>query len=200
MATHVAVQRDLAHASDYKSPATIESAEIPQPESPIVETGNQTLSLQADTTNHDVIVSSPYTEVHHRLALSSVDTQSALLARALTTMEAAVPDYATTSYTSAFDWAAIVTTLQDLSKAAGHKWTRQSFYCVAFYSKLQEDIDRDLLHQLDKESHAEAAEKGGLLKYWFGSPSAERRNLATCKFSLFLCPSPIRPHLFCSEA
>jgi hypothetical protein len=34
---------------------------------------------------------------------------------------------------------------------------------------------------LDYESHREACESGGLLKYWFGGPSEERRNLATCK-------------------
>jgi hypothetical protein len=38
------------------------------------------------------------------------------------------------------------------------------------------------LYKLDYESHAEACESGGLLKYWFGKADGERRNLATCKF------------------
>lgn len=183
MATNVAAQLELDQASitEYKSAATIISTEIAEPDSPVLEKSDPADSLQSVSANNDVIISSPYTEVHHRLALSSVDTQSALFARALTTMKAAVADYATASYETAFDWDAIISTLRDLCQAEGRAWTRQSFYVVAFYSKLQEEIDRTLLHQLDKESHAEAAEKGGLLKYWFGSPNSERRNLATCK-------------------
>jgi len=32
----------------------------------------------------------------------------------------------------------------------------------------------------DKAAHAEAIKSGGLLKYWFGIPDENRRNLATC--------------------
>jgi hypothetical protein len=61
-----------------------------------------------------------------------------------------------------------------------------SFYVVVFRSQLKPDIDQDRLYLLDYESHREACESGGLLKYWFGKADGERRNLATCEYPLFL--------------
>jgi hypothetical protein len=133
------------------------------------------------TTNEQLLISSPYTELHHQLDLSTLDVQSALFARALTTLHPVTVQYATSPYTDSLSWSEVVQELQHLCAKEGHVWTRQSFYVVAFYSKLQAGTDRSLLHQLDKESHGEAAISGGLLKYWFGSPNNERRNLATCK-------------------
>jgi hypothetical protein len=127
------------------------------------------------------LISSPYTEIHHQLDLSTLDAHSALLARALTDLHAATTLYATTTYANALSWGAVIEHLRKLCADESHTWTRQSFYVVAFYSKLKDGIDKLLLHQLDKESHAEAVKSGGLLKYWFGSPNEERRNLATCE-------------------
>lgn len=38
----------------------------------------------------------------------------------------------------------------------------------------------ELFDLVNRHSHAEATQSGGLLKYWFGVPDTEGRNLATC--------------------
>ena len=38
----------------------------------------------------------------------------------------------------------------------------------------------ELADLVNRRSHAEATQSGGLLKYWFGVPDTEGRNLATC--------------------
>jgi len=128
-----------------------------------------------------MLISSPYLEPTHHLDLTTLDSQSRLFARALSLMEPTTPDYAVTDYTTAFNWPAIMGALQQLTAEARQPWKRQSFYTVIFRSLLSPTVDRDLLHRLDKESHREATLSGGLLKYWFGVPNADRRNLATCK-------------------
>ncbi|CAN9330742.1 unnamed protein product [Alternaria alternata] len=65
-------------------------------------------------------------------------------------------------------------------RAERYEWKETSFYVVVFRSQLKEDIDQEWLYRLDEESHREACESGGLLKYWFGKGDEERRNLATC--------------------
>ena len=72
--------------------------------------------------------------------------------------------------------------IRRFSTELNHTWTSQTFYVVIFRSQLKPDIDNDLLYKLDYESHREACESGGLLKYWFGKTDGERRNLATCEF------------------
>lgn len=52
---------------------------------------------------------------------------------------------------------------------------------VVFRSQVPPTTSRHALRDLDQESHAEAMKSGGLLKYWFGMPDADGRNLATCK-------------------
>lgn len=179
-----------------KDAITIHSSEVPQ--TPPEELDNIEVRHDTTTAEQDLFISSPYTEHHHRLDLSTLDTQPALLARALETLNPASLHYATSPYNSALAWEVAIGKLQELCAQQGHTWTKQTFYAVAFYSKLKEGIDRDLLHQLDKESHAEAAVSGGLLKYWFGVPNEERRNLATCEsICLSLNTSPRRlPYLF----
>lgn len=127
------------------------------------------------------LVVAPYLEAEHLLDLRSIDTPNRLLALALTQLTAATTDYALVKYEDAFDWTRLMSTLKSLATSEGYTWTRQEFYVVEFRSKLYQDIDRDLLFKLDKESHAEATQAGGLLKYWYGVPNHERRNLATCK-------------------
>lgn len=124
---------------------------------------------------------SPYLELEHQLDLESVDTPNRLLALALTQLRPATTDYATVTYAQALDWPQVMSTLKSLAASEGYRWTRHSFYVVEFRSKLKQNIDVDLLFRLDKESHIEATQSGGLLKYWYGVPNPERRNLATCE-------------------
>ncbi|OAP64016.1 hypothetical protein AYL99_03243 [Fonsecaea erecta] len=123
---------------------------------------------------------SPYLEPEHLLDLNTVDTPNRLLALASTQLEPASGDYATVPYEEAFDWSNFMATLKALAAKEGYRWTRQEFYVVEFRSKLKKNIDVDLLFKLDKQSHVEATQSGGLLKYWYGVPDADRRNLATC--------------------
>jgi hypothetical protein len=124
---------------------------------------------------------SPYLEHEHLLDLNRVDTPNRLLALASTELEPATPQYATVKYEDALDWESLMFTLKSLAAKEGYRWTRQEFYVVEFRSKLKKDIDVELLFKLDKESHIEATASGGLLKYWYGVPDENRRNLATCE-------------------
>lgn len=132
--------------------------------------------------SNNLLISSPYLTLSHALDLRTLDPQCQLFARALALMTAVRSDYATAEYTASFNWAPIMAHLRVLAQREGVQWEQQRFYTVIFRSKLNENIDRDLLRKLDEESHREAAESGGLLKYWFGIPNDERRNLATCKY------------------
>ncbi len=167
-----------------KDASIVESNEVRESESPKNEHHNGVSELHpaAGAPNAKLLISSPYLELHHQLDLSTLDAQSALFARSLAVLDSATTVYATSEYTDALTWSAVVAHLRKLCAEQNHTWTQQAFYVVAFYSKLKEGADRNLLQQLDKESHAEAAKSGGLLKYWFGSPNEQRRNLATCKF------------------
>ena len=128
-----------------------------------------------------LIPSSPYTDLEHQLDLSTVDEQSRLLAVALLNLKQRTPEYALVKYEESFDLDGLVEELARLVRESDWKWKQQDFYVVEFRSQLKEDIDNALLFKLDKESHKEANISGGLLKYWYGEPDAERRNLATCK-------------------
>ncbi|KAK5058937.1 hypothetical protein LTR84_011201 [Exophiala bonariae] len=126
------------------------------------------------------LIVSPYLEREHQLDLRTVDTPFRLLALALTRLEKATNDYATVKYEDAFKWSDLINHLKDLADREGYEWKRQIFYVVEFRSKLKSEIDNELLFKLDKKSHEEATACGGLLKYWYGEPDQERRNLATC--------------------
>lgn len=133
------------------------------------------------------LVNSPYLEAEHQLDMMSLDIQDQLLARALTVLAPVTSSFATTTYQASLNWSHVFEKLRDLTTEQNHYFTKQDFYVVEFRSKLKADINRPLLFKLDKESHREATASGGLLKYWFGEPDAERRNLATCKY---LTPGP----------
>jgi hypothetical protein len=130
---------------------------------------------------HNWLITSPYAEARHQLNLSSLETQDQLMSLILTLLIAVRNDYATCRYEDAFDWRMLMNSLKTLADSEGVRWKRREYYVVEFRSKLKEDIDVDLLYRLDKESHGEAAQSGGLLKYWYGKPDVERRNLATCE-------------------
>ncbi len=127
------------------------------------------------------LAASPYLEQKHLLDLNTLDVQSQLFALALTKLHSATDDYANVKYEDSLDLEALMAELRLLVERHGIVWKQQDFYVVEFRSKLKSDIDNALLFKLDKESHREAAESGGLLKYWYGVPNSERRNLATCK-------------------
>jgi hypothetical protein len=127
-----------------------------------------------------LLISSPYNNPSHYLNLTTLPAPSLLVAKALTALAPISPDYATAPYTQALNFDRVLSLLQDLS--AGYEFPESQFYVVVFRSKLKEGIDQEWLYKLDYESHAEACESGGLLKYWFGKADGERRNLATCKF------------------
>lgn len=122
-----------------------------------------------------------YKEPAHCLDLSSIDVPCKLLALVLTNLKPSTISYATTLYQDAFNWPEIFQSLKSLSHSYNHKWSKVDFYVIDFRSQLKKQCDRELLFQLDKESHKEAMQSGWLLKYWFGSPDEQLRNRATCK-------------------
>jgi hypothetical protein len=131
-----------------------------------------------------LLISSPYNALGHYLDLVDLETPSCLLAKALTALKPVRPDYATSSYTEIFDFGTILSLIRKLAVAEFFQWRVTSFYVVVFRSKLKLGIDNDMLTKLDYESHREACESGGLLKYWFGKPDSERQNLATCECTM----------------
>ncbi|KAF2489834.1 hypothetical protein BU16DRAFT_553167 [Lophium mytilinum] len=131
-------------------------------------------------TNSSLLIASPYNFADQLLDLRSLDTPNRLFALALTGLTPTRPDYATAPYVDSLNWQAVLIQLRDLARAENFEWKEQSFYVVIFRSKLKEVVNRDLLHLLDQTSHVEATASGGLLKYWFGDPNSESRNLATC--------------------
>jgi hypothetical protein len=135
------------------------------------------------TTLSTNLISSPYNVPGHYLELSSLSPPSLFFALALTALQPTCSDYATAPYASALNFPRVVNLLRSILPP-GYTWPTTSFYVVVFRSVLKPHIDIDLLYTLDFESHREACESGGLLKYWFGKADDERRNLATCEFAL----------------
>ncbi|KAL2204950.1 hypothetical protein CC79DRAFT_1252485, partial [Sarocladium strictum] len=127
-----------------------------------------------------LLVQSPYDDEGHLLDLDTLDHENELLARALTKLHAIREDYATASYNDSFNWSEVLKELKDLVEESGKGFRETSFYVVAFRSQIKPSTDYSHLGELDKAAHAEAVESGGFLKYWFGSPDSELRNLATC--------------------
>ncbi|KAK4040262.1 eukaryotic translation initiation factor 3 subunit-like protein [Parachaetomium inaequale] len=126
------------------------------------------------------LVVSPYHEQDHLLDLESLDVENQLLALSLTKLKCLRQDYATAPYTETFNWGEIIETLQTLAGGINHTWKKTSFFVVAFRSRIPPTTVYAELGTLDKAAHAEATASGGFLKYWFGTPDAEGRNLATC--------------------
>ena len=142
-----------------------------------------------------LLVSSPYNFVGHYLDLSTLSTTSLLFAKALTALKPTRPDYATAPYTESLNFPHVLEVLQDLCSSQDFFWRETSFYVVVFRSKLKPGVDTDWLYKLDSESHREACESGGLLKYWFGKTDSANQNLATCKCFLPLCTTHGRTRL-----
>ncbi|KAF4503836.1 hypothetical protein G6O67_008776 [Ophiocordyceps sinensis] len=133
-----------------------------------------------DRPEKDFIIQSPYTEVDHQLDLRTLDHENTILAQALAHLRAVRDDYATAPYTESFNWSEVMGQVRRLAEASGKGFKETSFYIVAFRSQIKPSTEYSQLGGLDKAAHAEAVASGGFLKYWFGSPDSELRNLATC--------------------
>lgn len=136
-----------------------------------------------NTSRSSLLISSPYNNPGHYLDLNTLETPNLIFAKALTALKPLRSDYATAPYLSSLDFSTVISLVRSLSQELNYTWKSHTFYVVIFRSRLKADIDNDLLYKLDYESHREACESGGLLKYWFGKTDENRRNLATCKFT-----------------
>ncbi|KAH6890549.1 hypothetical protein B0T10DRAFT_322592 [Thelonectria olida] len=130
--------------------------------------------------NGRYLIQSPYTEQPHLADLETLDNENALLARALTKFRVLREDYATSPYVDSFNWPEVISELKRLTDETGRGFRETSFYIVAFRSQIKTNTVYADLGRLDKAAHAEAVASGGFLKYWFGEPDSELRNLATC--------------------
>ncbi|OAA65570.1 hypothetical protein SPI_02357 [Niveomyces insectorum RCEF 264] len=137
------------------------------------------------------IPTSPYPD--HLLDLATLDPQTRLLARALAVFDKTRDDYATAPYQASFNFPAVIAELRRLAAqapeapevaptapTAQQRWTRADYFVVAFRSQVPPTTDYADLSSLDRASHREANDSGGLLRYWFADPDADGRNLATC--------------------
>lgn len=138
---------------------------------------------QADLGSHLIV--SPYTTLPHLLNLRRLEESPRLLAQALTILQSIREDYATAPYHQTFNWDAVIDRLKSFLELSKYQWKRQHFYIVVFRSQVPPTTDRTHLYGLDEKSHVEATKSGGLLKYWFGVPDKDGRNLATCKCPAF---------------
>lgn len=121
-----------------------------------------------------LIVSSPYP--NHLLDVTRLDKSAHEVAVVLQNLR---PNegYLDLPYEQAFNWSDVFSNLSNNFEAA-------NFYVVVFRSQLAvSSVGSPILielYSLDEQAHCEANKSGGLLKYWFGTPSGDRRNLATC--------------------
>ncbi|KAL8903356.1 MAG: hypothetical protein Q9171_007430 [Xanthocarpia ochracea] len=165
-----------------KAPATSSGLSTTPPH---LESSNVVQSFTSDgiaqtTAPENLLIVSPYTSRPHLLDLTLLNHAQVLLAKALTILTPVVETYATSPYISSFNWKAVFGLLAASAEADGYVWKEQSFYVVIFRSQVPPSTNRSELAALDEKSHAEAMAGDGLLKYWFGTPDAEGRNLATC--------------------
>ncbi|KAK4445631.1 hypothetical protein QBC34DRAFT_306500 [Podospora aff. communis PSN243] len=133
-----------------------------------------------ESANGRYLVVSPYTEQEHLLDLETLDAENQLLALALVSLKCIREDYATGPYLEIFNWRDVIETLRALARQRNHTWRETSFYVVAFRSQIPPTTVYADLGVLDKAAHIEATASGGFLKYWFGTPDVDGRNLATC--------------------
>ena len=143
-------------------------------------TANTARDPKSITQERRFLVASPYTAPEHLLDLETLNEEYQLMARALTKMRPTTDSYATTAYPDAFNWAGVLQELLRLANGEGYSYPETSFYIIVFRSRVAGSTDREHLGTLDEVAHREATNSGGLLKYWFGTPDASRRNLATC--------------------
>lgn len=149
------------------------------------ETSNHNRRSQQGRRLQGWLAVSPYTHKLHLLDLSTTGHAQGLLAQALTLLTPICEDYATAAYIKCFNWHEVMQALKALIVATDFHWDSRIFFIVIFRSQVKPETDRSHLADLDRKSHAEAMESGGLLKYWFGIPDSNHRNLATCVWDRF---------------
>lgn len=132
-------------------------------------------------TKENLLIVSPYSSRPHLLDLNTLTRSQSFFTKALTLLSPVTHAYATVPYIDSFNWDAVFNTLAAAVKENAFEWTNQFFYIVVFRSQVPPSTDRSQLAELDKRAHMEAMSSGGLLKYWFGVPDGDGRNLATCK-------------------
>ena len=142
---------------------------------------NHCKKLDGDGKSPEWLAVSPYSEKAHLLDLNAVEPAQALLARALTMMVPIRDDYATAPYTESFNWGEVMLSLKKFLACGNYHWKARTFFIIVFRSQVKPHTDRSRLGDLDERSHVEAMRSGGLLKYWYGIPDSNYRNLATCK-------------------
>ncbi|KAI9666591.1 MAG: hypothetical protein M1821_004527 [Bathelium mastoideum] len=187
---------EIVHDKEKMAPSAIASVEttspladrnvnMPNPKDTYINSSTSriesaTLKLESFQVDENHIQASPYPDPQNLLDLRGLSTSNRLFALALTFLEPVRSDYATAPYLDSFNWPVVFHMLRHFSRAANFEWQEQEFYVVIFRSILKPGIDRKRLGELDQNSHAEACESGGLLKYWFGKTDDQNRNLATC--------------------
>lgn len=127
------------------------------------------------------IQSSPYTENEHLLDLSTIDSNLQTVAIGLRSLTPLTPNYAKTLYNDTFNFDQILKLIRELNPHIEYT----ELYVIAFRSTVwtetrESSERRQVLADIDKDSHTEANQSGGLLKYWFGTPDYHGNNLATC--------------------
>lgn len=151
------------------------------------QSADDTLLILSNDLNNpppeELLVVSPYSQPSHLLRLHTVSKPNQLLAKALTKLKAVRADYATASYKESFNWSTVVDAVKNLSLKEAYEWQPEFFFIVVFRSQVKTVTNRVDLGLMDAEAHEEAMQSGGLLKYWFGLPDANCRNLATCKLA-----------------
>ncbi|KAK6457412.1 uncharacterized protein RJT20DRAFT_1983 [Scheffersomyces xylosifermentans] len=139
-----------------------------------------------DVTSIDLIRSSPYYEKDHWLDLTRSTDAYKVIGLALQSFKPTTEKYAFDPYLEAFNISVIIKLVKDYAKQLQIKFPKTHVYIIAFRSILFEHVQtsaekRQFLATVDKDSHKEANESGGLLKYWFGTPDdVHGQNLATC--------------------
>lgn len=135
--------------------------------------------------NQRFIQSSPYREDSHLLDLQPYGYEHKIIALALQSFITVKENYATVLYAEGFNISEVIDLAFEYANDLGRPLGDFSVYIVAFRSKLFHEVQmssqkREILGQIDKSSHAEANQSGGLLKYFFGVPDKDGNNLATC--------------------
>lgn len=142
--------------------ATLLPVEVPQNARDVTETSLDDVQPWSEPR---FIEQSPYSELKHQLDLTTLDYENALLAKALSALDATREDYATAPYTESFNWTGVQARLKQLVSIYGKPYQDTTFYIVAFRSQIKPSTDYSHLGDLDKAAHLEAVESGGFLKY-----------------------------------
>jgi hypothetical protein len=145
--------------------ATLLPAQVPQSAKDVTDASAIDVLKPWSEPRH--LIQSPYTELKHQLDLATLDYENALLAKALSSLDATREDYATAQYAESFNWDRVLSNLKALVRVYGEPFHESSFYIVAFRSQIKPSTDYSHLGEMDKAAHLEAVESGGFLKYVF---------------------------------